>query len=414
MSETDEESYIISNTFDTTGISLRWPHIVFGLCYLVLGTLFVSQVYNSSDPVAYLHGADSLINGGPLYRGQPGIVYPPAFYALLAIVFYPIVGNQILQNQAASIVVLSGIYVSAVLISTYYSTGLIQKRHRNAWALFVLFNPLIWFGSYFFGQADVIVGALVLVAVAAMNRERWILVGMALALAASIKIWPAGFFFPLLFHQRERIRDIVFGAAPVVAFNAGLVLSIPDTMGFFLYRKSFTSAGFLQMMSLKLFNYQIQFTEFIFIVVILSVIGYATFGYLPNLTARFLVIGFTVPYVLAANRYRWIPFAMLLGWYGFKHYDLTGTKFIHYACAFSAIASLTQFLHLFATSPKTYLHTLYDGYLTVPFLDSPSMLAHELQKWLLVLHVVIGAIVVIKFLRWSIKRDQHDNSPFSD
>ncbi len=159
------------------GIALLWLALL-GAAWWLSQSSSIAQ----EDFRVYYDAAQLLLHQQPLYQGTGGMVYlyPPLLAQLLA----PLVAAASYQT----VWVIWFIVNTALLIATI---ALLSRsvRGRWLWVITPLFLPVL--EAYAVGQVTIILLVLFAGAWMAIKRDRRILAGILLALAAWLKVFPA-------------------------------------------------------------------------------------------------------------------------------------------------------------------------------------------------------------------------------
>jgi hypothetical protein len=156
-----------------------WSAILLGIC------IRIGLVSRDHDVFAtYADAGRRWINSQALYTYTRGFVYSPLVAALFApLSWFPPWLGGILWRLLTSSVFLAAIFL---WLKEGLHRGIAQSRH---WLVFVLVLPLS-LGNFNNGQVNPFITGLLMIAIVAAHRRKWILSAVCLGLTAYLKIYP--------------------------------------------------------------------------------------------------------------------------------------------------------------------------------------------------------------------------------
>lgn len=204
---------------------------IFALSFVVFGILIGGLLHNPADPPSYAQGSIYFMQFKNIYN-HSGVVYPPFLYAVAA-VFLSILSNfiDIYPTSYTAISTFVGIGAVTQVVCYLLGRNIISAKRSWNWFIASLFNPFVVYVTLVFGQMEVFVILGLVGVIYAELKEEWAIGGAALAIAASVKIYPVVLFFPYIYHNKEKAYNIILGAAPVGAFTAILMMIyLPESL----------------------------------------------------------------------------------------------------------------------------------------------------------------------------------------
>ena len=174
----------------------------------------VHRVYAFND---YMLAGSHWIHGEYLYANWRGFIYSP----IIAAFFVPL---AILPGVIAYILwLLINVSVFLCGLATLLESNIVPGLKRESLALIYLLLLPCALGNLDVGQANPFVSGLLMFAIAAVQRERWNLAALCVALATFFKIYPfaVGMLIcviaPRRFIWRVLLALIVFAVAPYLS-----------------------------------------------------------------------------------------------------------------------------------------------------------------------------------------------------
>lgn len=190
----------------------------------------------------YTTAAEAALAGEPVYGVSPPgtsglhFVYPPV--VLLAVLPYGLIGDPTISFAVqTTVTVAAGLLLARLLLGVVADAGVsLTRLDRTLVVGFVLLSSHSA-PTLVNGQLNVVLGLLVAVGFLSVARERQWLGGTALALAATVKLFPAAFGCYLLARRRWRavaaatltglgllaLGLVVFGVEPLETFLTAVV-----------------------------------------------------------------------------------------------------------------------------------------------------------------------------------------------
>jgi hypothetical protein len=207
---------------------------VYLLAYLILAVLVGGLVHNPFDPVRYAKGALGILEGGDIYA-QKGVVYPPTLYVVASLLLFVISsGTETSVDGYVTLATFVGIGTAVQMASYLLGDRVIDNSHSQEWAIATLLSPFVVYVVVLFGQMESFVVLAIVGVVYAERTRRWEIGGASVAIAASVKIFPAALFVPLLIRNRENAYRILRGAAPVIiATTLLMIVFLPGSLTIF-------------------------------------------------------------------------------------------------------------------------------------------------------------------------------------
>lgn len=172
----------------------------------------------------YRTAGEHWICSQPLYQGERGFIYsPPVAAAMVPLALLPQLAADMLWRFLSLGAFLAALY-------RWKNSGL---SPQSGWPLaLVLLAPLI-LGNLNNGQANLLVIALLIAAVAAIRRDCWTTAAVCFVLPAYLKIYPAvvGLLFILLYPRQLGWRTLI----------AGVIIAL---LAFLFQRPSYVAAQY--------------------------------------------------------------------------------------------------------------------------------------------------------------------------
>lgn len=279
------------------------------IIYIFVGTLVGGLIYNPYDPRHYARGAIGVLQGVNIYELN-GVVYPPLLYVFSSILFYAISGfTEITTRNYPAIATFVGIGTTTQVFSYILGARLVSDNRTTKWAIASLLNPFVIYVVILFGQMESFIILGIIGVIYSESDDQWEIGGAALAIAASVKIYPAVLFLPYSYHNRENIYRIMRGAIPVgIIIFLLMILYLPESLTII-----FSSSGgirpvnALYIVSLSTVPDWLVSVVFIGSLVIATIISLA----MSDNCVRYLIP--LVPVVLFypdVIEYRWLPLAV--------------------------------------------------------------------------------------------------------
>lgn len=318
--------------------------------------LLGSFTYLNTDVRAYFIVTKLIYQPVSVYT-NPQSVYPPLFYAILAIIFFPVVAiwglHSLSELTMTSVGLVKAVVVGAV--TAFVALGLAQMESpedRRWWLLITILNPFLILTTVLLGQADSFVALGFLAGIIGWQSDRAWMASVGFAFAAAIKMYPIFAFVPLVWHYRTRFAEILAGALPIFTITGGLFLFqlptaaytfIDRSHPFGLHDASVTplSAAYIP----KLVFGTESYTTLLFIAVIISTVVWATWGRFQMDEVRPLVAVAPSIYVYGYNpSYRWLPFVICASYIGLQHRDGPSLILRRYAVGLSILGIVPPLL----------------------------------------------------------------------
>lgn len=197
---------------------------IYVVAYVILAALVGGLLHNPYDPVRYGEGALGILEGGDIY-GQKGVVYPPTLYVAASILLLLLsTGTEISVDGYVALATFVGIGTTVQAASYLMGDKIVDSSYSEEWAIVTLLSPFVVYVVILFGQMESFVILAIVGVIYAERTERWEVGGSSVAIAASVKIFPAVLFVPFLLRNRSNAYRILRGAAPVGIVTVLLML----------------------------------------------------------------------------------------------------------------------------------------------------------------------------------------------
>lgn len=208
--------------------------LLFAVTFVVVGTFVGGLTHNPFDPARYAKGAIGILEGANIYRIR-GVVYPPPLYVLSSVFLYVAsLFTRVQTNSYVTIATFVGIGTTMQALAYVLGSKLVCETKATLWAFASLYNPFVVYVLVLFGQMESFIVLGLVGVLYAEHTSRWEVGGALLAVAASVKIYPAILFLPFVWRNRQHAFRIVRGAVPVGVVTVLLMIPyFPDSLRIF-------------------------------------------------------------------------------------------------------------------------------------------------------------------------------------